>query len=367
VISRIFSSLSSKPRAAHKAAVRKPSVETLEQRTLFAAPQVVSVVTDRRGEVNITFNAPLDPATITTRSVLLLTTGPDGAFQTGDEVKVLGRARLSAGNTRIVFRPNTKVPFLAGTTYSVKVSGRLVLGADGSRIDGEFNGSGFASGNGTAGGDFLIVSRRNKSNLVARFTTNQGYIDVNLFLTQTPKNVGNFVAYADDGSWDNTIVQRNLPGFIWQSGGFTIDAANTVQTVPAKPPVDNEPHITSNVRGTIALARPNDEDPTTDPLLDKGSNQFFFNLADNNDPNDPQSLDNQNGGFTAFGQVRNARSLAVMDAIAAHPTVNAGGVFANLAVQNGSITANDAFANPAATMVTIRRIAILNKIGPYIV
>jgi len=218
VISRIVSSRSATPRRGTAAA--KPTFERLEGRTFFAgAPQVVSVVTDRRGQVDITFNAPLDPATVTTRSVLLLTTGPDGAFQTGDEQKILGRPRLSAGNTRIVFRPNTKVPMLAGTTYSVKVSGRLVLGADGQRIDGEFNGSGFTSGNGTGGGAFLIVPRRNKSNLVGRFTTSLGYMDVNLFLTQTPKNVSNFISYADDGSWDYTIVQRQIPGFIWQGGG----------------------------------------------------------------------------------------------------------------------------------------------------
>jgi cyclophilin family peptidyl-prolyl cis-trans isomerase len=368
VISRIASLYSSRKllRTRRTGAAAKPAIEFLEQRTLFAAPQVVSVYTDNRGQVDITFNAQIDPATLDSHSVLLLTSGPDGAFQTGDEARVIGHSRLSAGGTRIIFHPNDAVPFLANTTYSVKISGRLVKGIDGSRIDGEFNGSGFTSGNGTAGGDFLIVSRRNKTNLVARFTTAQGYIDTDLFLSQTPKNVGNFVSYANDGSWDHTIVQRNLPGFIWQSGGYVVDSANTVQQVTPKAPVDNEPHITSNTRGTIALARPDDNNAATD---DKGTNQFFFNLVDNNS-SDPNSLDNQNGGFTAFGQARNARSLAVMDAIAAHPTIDAdgsGSIFDNLAVQNSSITAQQAAADPADTVVTIRRVAILNKIGPYIV
>jgi len=56
-----------------------------------------------------------------------------------------------------------------------------------------------------------------------------------------------------------------------------------------------------------------------------------------------------------------------MDAIAGFPKINAGGVFSDLPVQNASVTTNDVEANPAATLVIIKRVAILNKIGPYIV
>jgi uncharacterized protein (TIGR03437 family) len=45
------------------------------------------------------------------------------------------------------------------------------------------------------------------------------------------------------------------------------------------------------------------------------TNQWFFNLANN-----ASNLDNQNGGFTVFGRVADAASLAVMDKIAAVPT-----------------------------------------------
>ena len=49
---------------------------------------------------------------------------------------------------------------------------------------------------------------------------------------------------------------------------------------------------------------------------DSATNGWFFNLADNNDPDNPDSLDNQNGGFTAFGEILNDDGLATVDAIA---------------------------------------------------
>ena len=46
------------------------------------------------------------------------------------------------------------------------------------------------------------------------------------------------------------------------------------------------------------------------------TNQWFFNLADNS-----SNLDNQNGGFTVFGELTNSSSLVAMDAIAAKEIV----------------------------------------------
>ncbi|MGH9632406.1 MAG: IPT/TIG domain-containing protein, partial [Bryobacteraceae bacterium] len=47
------------------------------------------------------------------------------------------------------------------------------------------------------------------------------------------------------------------------------------------------------------------------------TSQWFFNLANNS-----QNLNSQNGGFTVFGRVANADSLAIMDKIAAVPVPN---------------------------------------------
>ncbi|MEA2708499.1 MAG: hypothetical protein QOF78_1100 [Phycisphaerales bacterium] len=339
-------------------------VEQLEQRRLFAAPQATSVFADNRGEVQITFDQPLNPTTVNTRSVFVFLPGPDGAFATADDVKIIGRVKAVTGNRRIWFRPAEKVPFIAGSSYSVKVNSKRVFSASGQRIDGEWNGAGVRTGDGNPGGDILMLSKRDKGVLpTARFATIAGNFDVRLFTQLTPLNVVNFLNYADDGSYDNTVNQRNLPGFIWQTGGFRVSPTNTFDTIPSKTPVANEPGPTQATRGTISLARPNDGNPATD---DRGTNQFFFNLV-NNEAN----LGGQNGGFTEFGEVTSAAGLAVMDAMAAFPTIDGDptvnpGQFDNLAVQNSSKTLDDAIADPQGTLVTIRRISIRNKVVQWV-
>lgn len=135
----------------------------------------------------------------------------------------------------------------------------------------------------------------------------------------TPLTVANFLKYVDAGDYANTIIHRSVPGFVVQGGGFTAPTAPSNQaggsptTITTRPTVANEPGNT-NVRGTIAMAKlGNDPDSATD--------QWFFNLADNS-----ANLDNQNGGFTAFGRVLGSGMTAV-DAMAAVKTYNLGGAF----------------------------------------
>jgi len=149
---------------------------------------------------------------------------------------------------------------------------------------------------------------------VYRFTTNLvdvgnlGTFDVHMFDAATPATVANFDAYASAGDYVDTIIHRSVPGFIVQAGGFTVSAAPQLGYVPQNPPVVNEPGI-SNIRGTIAMAKLGG-DPNS------ATNQWFFNLEDNG-PN----LDNQNGGFTAFGEVIGT-GMDVPDAIALEPIWN---------------------------------------------
>ena len=207
MISRIVSWFGSQSRPAANA----PVCEPMENRVfLSAAPQATSIVTDNRGQVQITFNSALDVATVKSTTVQVHTAGADGIFGTADDVKIDGIVRLKTGNRRIWWRPRVAVPFAADTAYSVKVSGKLVKATDGvTRIDGEFNGPGITSGNGTAGGDLLLLSKRDKSTApTARFTTVEGNIDVTLDTINTPATYANFLHYADNGLWDYTFFHR---------------------------------------------------------------------------------------------------------------------------------------------------------------
>jgi len=135
-----------------------PLVESLESRTLFAAAHLISIQSDNRGEVMITFDKALDPATVKTTSVQEFIPGPDGLPGTADDQRITARVKLTVGNRRIWIRPADAVPFAAGSTYWVKVNSKRAMDAEGNRIDGEFNGPGLAGGNGTPGGDLLFIS-----------------------------------------------------------------------------------------------------------------------------------------------------------------------------------------------------------------
>lgn len=140
-----------------------------------------------------------------------------------------------------------------------------------------------------------------------------GEINVLLF-DQTglgaPITVTNFLNYVNDGDYINTIIHRSIPNFIIQGGGFTVNNS-TVNRVPTDAPIPNEfSSNRSNTRGTIAMAKLGDNP-------NSATSQWFFNLGDN-----ASNLDNQNGGFTVFGQVLLGNNLTTIDAIASLPIVN---------------------------------------------
>ena len=112
-----------------------------------------------------------------------------------------------------------------------------------------------------------------------------------------------------------------MPGFIIQGGGFVWDdASRTVAGVVTGAPVINEfSPLRSNRRGTIAMAKLG-SDPNS------ATSQWFINLVDNG-----SGLDTQNGGFTVFGEI-SAPSMAVVDAIANLPLINAGSPFDTLPI-----------------------------------
>lgn len=122
--------------------------------------------------------------------------------------------------------------------------------------------------------------------------TSQGTIKVNLFDQSTPKTVENFLAYVADDSYIDTILHRSVANFVVQGGGFTFNG-NDLDAIETKGSVENEP-TWSNVKGTIAMAK-------VANYPDSATSQWFFNVVDNYAGSN--GLDNQNEGFTVFGQV----------------------------------------------------------------
>jgi cyclophilin family peptidyl-prolyl cis-trans isomerase len=135
----------------------------------------------------------------------------------------------------------------------------------------------------------------------------------------TPKTVANFLDYVNGGAYDGSIIHRSVQNFVLQGGGFN-ESGGVVDAVESRPPVENEPGNT-NVRGTLAMAKLGG-----DP--DSATNQWFVNLADNS-----ENLDNQNGGFTAFGRVV-GDGMTLVDTLAAVPRYQFNSPFTELPLWN---------------------------------
>ena len=134
--------------------------------------------------------------------------------------------------------------------------------------------------------------------------------------------------YVNDELYDGLVINRSIPGFILQTGGFTNVPPDPVNdplspshffAVPAFDPIINEPALSvglSNIRGTIAMAKlPGDPDSAT--------SEWFINLADNS-----ANLDFQNEGFSVFGSVVDD-GMNVADEIASFPVTDLSFIFSS--------------------------------------
>ncbi|MGQ0626864.1 MAG: peptidylprolyl isomerase, partial [Phycisphaerales bacterium] len=178
---------------------------------------------------------------------------------------------------------------------------------------------------------FDLTGRYNDDGItgtLVRFNTTSGTIDVELFdqagaarTRTTPITVTNCLNYIANGRYINNVFHRSVPGFVVQGGGFSLPSQNNTAppAIASDPAIQNEPG-NNNIRGTIAMAKLGG-DPNS------ATNQWFFNLADNRG-----NLDNQNGGFTAFGRIING--LSVPDAISNLRRRNFGSPFDELPVRD---------------------------------
>jgi peptidyl-prolyl cis-trans isomerase A (cyclophilin A) len=183
-----------------------------------------------------------------------------------------------------------------------------------------------------------LMSSAEAQSLV-RVQTPLGPMVIELFDRDKPITAGNFLAYLDEGLYRDTFVQRWVPGFVIQGGGYFVTnrlgAGAAFSAVPTGPAIPNEygaGRVYGNLYGTIAMAR-------VGGVTNSATSQWFINLADNS------SLDAVDGGFTVFGRVAlgtnilnrfNNTSLTNGIWLA-----NAGGALATLPVLSSQPTYND--------------------------
>ena len=155
----------------------------------------------------------------------------------------------------------------------------------------------------------LMLSAATLAAPTVEMQTSAGKIVIELDSEKAPKSVANFLQYAKDGFYTDTIFHRVIENFMIQGGGFTKD----MQQKPTNKPIENEAkNGLKNERGSIAMARTGDPHSATA--------QFFINHR-NNAPLDYPSRDGW--GYTVFGKV--TQGMDVVDKIAKVATVNKGG------------------------------------------
>jgi len=105
------------------------------------------------------------------------------------------------------------------------------------------------------------------ANPTARFTTNQGSFDVELFEDKAPATAKNFAKLVEKGFYDGTVFHRVIDGFMIQGG----DPTGTGRGGPGYSIKDEfNPSLRHTGEGILSMANAG---PNT------GGSQFFITLA----------------------------------------------------------------------------------------
>ena len=140
--------------------------------------------------------------------------------------------------------------------------------------------------------------------------TSEGSITLELNPAAAPLSVDNFLAYAKDGYYRDTLFHRVIANFAAQAGGYT---SGVVKKPGQRAPIALESNNgLLNTRSTLAMAR------TVAP--NSATSEFYVNLVDNG------FLDYKSAaspGYAVFGKV--IKGMDVVDKIAALPTGTSNG------------------------------------------
>ncbi len=135
-----------------------------------------------------------------------------------------------------------------------------------------------------------------------------GKIVFELDIEKAPYSCYNFIRYAEDGYYNDTIVHRVIPTFMIQGGGFTADM--DVKKEGLREGIPNEwKNGLKNMRGTVAMARQGGKP-------DSATSQFFINVVDNERLDRPQR---DGAAYAVFGKV--VEGMDVVDKIRETPCI----------------------------------------------
>ena len=163
----------------------------------------------------------------------------------------------------------------------------------------------------SGGGDSLFTASIPVPDPQVTLVTSLGTVILELNPAKAPLSVNNFLKYTGEGFYSNLLFHRVIPGFVIQAGGFTSGPVSKAATYgPIKLESSNG---LSNVRGSLAMARTQ--------VADSATSEFYINTV-NNPALDFVSASQP--GYAVFGKVLDG--LPVVDAIAAVPTANRGGL-----------------------------------------
>ena len=161
------------------------------------------------------------------------------------------------------------------------------------------------------------------TNPTVRIETSMGNIVLELDAVNAPISTANFIAYANDGFYEDTIFHRVIDGFMVQGGGLTADMSDKSNK---KAPVKNEAaNGLKNDHGTVAMARTN--------VVDSATSQFFINVGENSFLNHTAPTP-QGFGYAVFGKVTDG--MDVVEAIRQVKTGNKG-MYQDVPVENITI------------------------------
>ena len=124
--------------------------------------------------------------------------------------------------------------------------------------------------------------------------TNKGDITIALYPDKAPQAVANFLQYARDGFYTNTLFHRVKSRSLIQGGGFDISG---VEKETREPVVNESDNGLRNTRWSVGAAR------RADP--DSANSQFYINLGMNFE------FDPRFGkpGYTVFGVVTDGQAV----------------------------------------------------------